>query len=385
MAQRFGGVAWLLSILAFSSNAQERQKLKAAEHAPDQVVLPYKVEPQKVPIPTKPSPPKEPASTTTDTRLLPDPAPDSRRDMPPKLPAGAEPTQGSPSPNSSHVWPHLIPIPKTTKPIEVTDVPIPPPKASQPDESAPPDPRPANPSEPFEPLGETLAYSLVGIGLCTLTGFVISFFLLKLTFSQTYGSRPNSDAPRAKPQDTIDQSNTTRPSARKAMPDPGVFQTQTALREKLISADEYRELKSRYLTASDLSFSMLLPSLLLMIYFALSARTWAPWWIYPSVTVVTAFLTTFALDRRHKYQSEYRTLILRNWRQQRAEKSLKELLILVTKLDRLGEKSSAAETKRIKELARLLYRQARRKRSGTERQGSKKKATDERPSEESDV
>jgi len=166
--------------------------------------------------------------------------------------------------------------------------------------------RPNQPS-PEVGLNPVLVVTVVGMG--GLFGLSASIFIVKNQLAGRLAARPNGDRLRSK--------SFTKGTPSEGLPPPflksDVFQLQTAIRRQLISNDEYRALRNKYLLPANFSFSLLVPTLLALAYLSLSAINFWVVWVMSSIgAVVTALLTTYALDRRHQFRSEYRTLIVEN-------------------------------------------------------------------------
>jgi hypothetical protein len=82
-----------------------------------------------------------------------------------------------------------------------------------------------------------------------------------------------------------------------------------AIKRGFISKDEYDTLRNTYLAQSELSFGLLVPMLLGILYCGLTRVAFTQWWILMAATVFTTLLAFTSLERRHKYFSELRTAI----------------------------------------------------------------------------
>jgi hypothetical protein len=165
-----------------------------------------------------------------------------------------------------------------------------------------------NPPSPEEGLNPILAVAVVGIG--GLLGLGGSILIVKHQLAERFAARPNGDPLRSKSINETTPSENSPPLVK-----PDVFQLQTALRRKLITTDEVRALRNKYLLSANFSFSLLVPTLLALAYFSIGASSWLVAAMMSATgALVTALLTTYALDRRHQFRSEYRTLIIENSR-----------------------------------------------------------------------
>jgi hypothetical protein len=160
-----------------------------------------------------------------------------------------------------------------------------------------------------EGIGPVRAIVFVGVG--SLVGLAASVAFLNLRFAKKRATRPYGDLSRLRLQDKDPVSQPWQ-----AVEDPTVFQFESALRRKLITQEEFRDLQSKYLIAGNFTFSMLFPMLLALVILTTGTGAWYQW-IAVSATgaLLTAALTTYAIDQRHQFRSEYRTLIIRNLRQ----------------------------------------------------------------------
>jgi hypothetical protein len=98
-----------------------------------------------------------------------------------------------------------------------------------------------------------------------------------------------------------------------AGPDKSDFQLQNALRHNLISDREFRELRSKYLIAGNFSFSMLLPLLMMVVLFTAGLSLRLVFLVPVAAAAFTMLLTTYAVDRRHQFRSEFRAVIVQRW------------------------------------------------------------------------
>jgi hypothetical protein len=164
-----------------------------------------------------------------------------------------------------------------------------------------------NSPSPAEGLNPLLAVAFVGVG--SILGLSGSIFIVKYQLAGRLAARPNGDLLRKKLFAKSTPADNLPPHPVKT----NLFQLQSAMRRKLISPDEFRDLRSKYLVPANFSFSLLVPTLLALAYFSIGATNWWAAWVMSAVgSVVTALLTTYALDRRHQFRSEYRTLIVEN-------------------------------------------------------------------------
>jgi len=108
--------------------------------------------------------------------------------------------------------------------------------------------------------------------------------------------------------------------------DPTIFQPELALRDKLILPEELRSLRSRYLVTGNFSFSMMLPTLF-GIYLASVNTVSGPGagllmrFLWPTALsfLTSTFLSSYALDQRHRFRAEYRLVVRKGWEQARAK------------------------------------------------------------------
>jgi len=183
---------------------------------------------------------------------------------------------------------------------------------------------PTIPAEPPENNGQEQGRADPGvIAACvawgSVSGLIAGPWLVWRKFRHGIAGRPYGDVSRG-----IRVSQSSRPWLR-GIADPTIFQPELALRDKLISQDELRSLRSRYLVTGNFSFSMILPTLL-GIYLA-SVNTFSggrvaslmrfEWTMLVSFLVST-FLSSYALDQRHKFRAEYRLVVRKGWEQARA-------------------------------------------------------------------
>jgi hypothetical protein len=140
-------------------------------------------------------------------------------------------------------------------------------------------------------------------GLLGLMGAVV---LVKTGLSRIFLARPHWDYPARKFFSGFSRSQ----------PAPEVlslFQPQTAIESGLISRKQYDALRSEHLVPASFSFSMLMPTLLALVYVTMNVTAeWVLWSAAGVACIVTILLTTFSLDRRHRFRSEYRTLVMQN-------------------------------------------------------------------------
>jgi len=193
-------------------------------------------------------------------------------------------------------WEHPLPSSGSQKPEPQESVQVP----ELPNDEEPP------------PLGggTSPSWAIAMVGASALIGLFGSLLVLKYRFAREF--RANGDVTRSKLFHKQSGTQSTQPWQKKGV-DPGVFQFETALRRELISRAEFRELRSRYVIAGNFCFSMLAPLWLMLILIATGVGQWYQRLaVEIAATLVTMLLTTFALDRRHKFRSEYRTLILQN-------------------------------------------------------------------------
>ena len=155
--------------------------------------------------------------------------------------------------------------------------------------------------------GPISAVAVVATG--AFIGLLGSIWILKLRFSHELYTRPNGDLARAH----LFTKNLPYQSWNTSGYDKADFQLQNALRKKLITNEEFRELRTKYLIGGNFSFSMLLPILLALVLITANASEWFEKTLISVVgAVTTTLLTTYAVDRRHQFRAEYRTLILQN-------------------------------------------------------------------------
>lgn len=137
-------------------------------------------------------------------------------------------------------------------------------------------------------------------------GFLGSLGLVSGLLRGTMEGRPNSD----RVQLGFGQHHNASAESQDAS-----FQVQNAVRLGYIAPHEYRELRAKYVLPADFAFSMLLPLSLALIYIALTSDGILNGFLIGlTAAAVTTLLISFALDRRHKYRSEYRTVISENRR-----------------------------------------------------------------------
>jgi nitrogen fixation-related uncharacterized protein len=145
-----------------------------------------------------------------------------------------------------------------------------------------------------------------------LVGFVGSIPILRYRFARQLVSRPNGDVSRSRSDERSETQSWQQPW-QTAVEDTKVFQFQNALRRNLISREEFRELRNKYLIPGNFAFSILVPiSLALVLIAANSAHLYQMVPVSLFSAVLTALLVTYAVDRRHHFRSEYRTLIVQN-------------------------------------------------------------------------
>lgn len=166
-------------------------------------------------------------------------------------------------------------------------------------------------TKPTQEISDTdsspaLAMSVTALGF--FVGLVSSVGMLKRRFAQPLEKRPYGDRSKSASDSTADSSAAWMPEGVK----PETFQLQSALRNKLLTEEDYRDLRSKYLVAGNFGFSMLLPIELGLGYLMAGQG----FFIYLGLSVInvvlTFTLTTYALDRRHQFRAEYRTLIIQN-------------------------------------------------------------------------
>ena len=141
-----------------------------------------------------------------------------------------------------------------------------------------------------------------------LIGFIGSVPILRNRFASPLLTRPNGDVSHS----SFDEKSRSQPW-QKAVKDTKIFQLQNALRQNLISREEFRELRNKYLISGNFAFSMLVPISFGLVLLTTNSGHW-----YESVGVsifsalITVLLVTYAVDRRHQFRSEYRSVIIQN-------------------------------------------------------------------------
>jgi hypothetical protein len=152
--------------------------------------------------------------------------------------------------------------------------------------------------------------AVVIVGLGSLAGLLGSVMILKLRFAKPLATRLYGDvAPKGLWR--------KEPLVRSWAMYADNLQFNTALRKSLISREEFHELRSKYWVAGNFSFSMLVPMFFALVLMTMTADKWDEKLAISVVgTFLTTSLTTYAVDRRHKFRSEYRTLIIQNLKQE---------------------------------------------------------------------
>ena len=101
----------------------------------------------------------------------------------------------------------------------------------------------------------------------------------------------------------------------KKTPDRKILQPEYAIGQGLITRDDYNTLQNEYLAQSDLSVGLIVPLAFLLFALVMTPELgeWKGPWNLVGLGVTAVALMVLALDRRHKYRVELKSLILGNW------------------------------------------------------------------------
>jgi hypothetical protein len=149
----------------------------------------------------------------------------------------------------------------------------------------------------------------------TFVGLAASLVVLKYSLAKRFESRPFGD--RVRKTFLAGQDNSTSWVPENLHIE--TFQFETAVRDELITPTEYRNLRSKYLVSGNFGFSMLIPVVLGNVYLTIGMGFWMALATSSVVAGLTTVLIVYAVDRRHEFRSQYRTLIIQNLKRRPTE------------------------------------------------------------------